>query len=38
MYEYEYDPNWQPQEGSQDVKRNRSFDELTDEEIDELLK
>lgn len=38
MYECEYDPNWQPQEGSQDVKRNRSFDELTDEEIDELLK
>ena len=38
MYECEYDPNWQPQEGSQDVKRNRSFDELTDEELDELLK
>ena len=38
MYECEYDPNWQPQEGSQDVKRNRSFDELTDEEIDEFFR
>ena len=38
MYECEYDPNWQPQEGSQDVKRNRSFEELTDEEIDEFFR